>query len=97
MQCPISVEGSECGADAETQNVWVSQLDERGSLHFNCAHGHRFHIGPHARWQMCRCQATEKSGENMDCLGGLDLEAEVLLATLAVHKGIQIIMPGANT
>jgi len=92
MQCPIPVEGCECGADAKTQSAWVSQRDETMILHFNCAHGHRFHVGPHERWQMCRCHAAEKMKER-DGLPRSDLRAEVLLATLAARKGIQIIMP----
>ena len=96
MQCPIPVEGCECGADAKTQSAWVAQPDETATLHFNCAHGHRFHIGPHERWQMCRCQAAEKSREDTACLDALDLGADVLLVTLAVHKGIQVIMPGEH-
>ena len=92
MQCPIPVEGCECGADAKTQSARVSERDEMVTVHFNCAHGHRFHIGPHERWQMCRCEAAEKS-RDMGCLSGLDMGADVLLATLAVHKGIQVIMP----
>ena len=93
MRCPIPVKGCECGADAKTQNAWVSQRDETMILHFNCVHGHSFHIGARERWQMCRCHAEEKAVKELDGLPRFDLRTEVSLVTLAAHKGIQIIMP----
>jgi hypothetical protein len=88
MQCPIPVEGCECGADAKTQSAWISQRDQPVTIHFNCAHGHQFHIGPRERWQVCRCHAVEKMMK--DGLPRFDKQAEVLLATLSAQKGIQI-------
>lgn len=92
MQCPIPVEGCECGADAKTQSAWVLQRDEAVSIHFNCTHGHRFHIGPRERWQMCRCHAGEKTRQDMGGLPRFDKNADLLLVTLAAQKGIQVIV-----
>ncbi len=92
MQCPIPVEGCECGADAKTQSAWISRWDEAVTVHFNCAHGHRFHIGPRERWQMCRCHAAEKTLKDGDCLPTFDKRAEALLGTLAAYKGIQVMV-----
>jgi hypothetical protein len=92
MQCPIPVEGCECGADAKTQSAWISQREEFITVHFNCTHGHRFHIGARERWQVCRCHAAEKTVNETDALSRLDKPPEVLLVTLSAQKGIQVIV-----
>lgn len=92
MQCPIPVEGGECGADAKTQSAWISQRDESVTIHFNCAHGHCFHIDPRERWQVCRCHVAEKIMKEMACVPGFNTPPEVLLETLSAQKGIQIIV-----
>lgn len=59
MQCPVSVEGGECGADAVTQLSWTNRRYDALAIHFSCKHGHRFHIGPRERWQVCRCHGAD--------------------------------------
>jgi hypothetical protein len=90
MQCPIPVQGRECGADARTRNSWIAQRDEVLAIHFDCTEGHRFHIGPRARWQTCRCDRQEETKMSTGRLMNNDVET---MLTLAAQKGIQVIMP----
>lgn len=92
MQCPISVEGKECGAEAHTADRWTDGRDEAITMHFSCRHGHRFHIGPRERWQACCCFRTEGATIGLRAMPCHDA-ADVLLATLAAEKGIQLIVP----
>ena len=87
MQCPIPVHGKECGADAQTQSVWIAQRDG-GAIHFDCAQGHGFHIGPHERWQLCRCDIMSAGH-----LHTVNHTLDTALRTLAAQKGIQVIEP----
>ncbi len=91
MQCPIPVQGRECGADAQTRNGWIAQRDEVLAIHFDCTEGHRFHIGPRARWQTCRCDRQEEAKMSTGRL--MNNDVETVLITLAAQKGIQVIMP----
>jgi hypothetical protein len=92
MQCPIPVEGRECGAEAKTKLRWTYERDAAVAMHFSCEHGHRFHIDPRERWQACHCygQETVAMGE-----GSLrhNEDAALRLMALAEEKGIQAIVP----
>lgn len=95
MQCPIPVQGRECGANAQTQSAWIAQRDDARVLHFDCTQGHRFHIGPCERWQTCRCHGQEKTTKTTMSAGHLHTvnnEVETVLRTLAAQKGIQVIV-----
>ena len=89
MQCPISVQGKECGAEARTQLRWPMPTQGVIALHFSCLHGHRFHIDPHERWQVCRCPAETPA---VGSLGILSRDADTLLRTLAARKGVRVIV-----
>jgi hypothetical protein len=93
MQCPIPVQGRECGADAQTQSAWIAQRDDMIAIHFDCTQGHRFHIGPRERWQPCRCDRQEKTMRIAGHLHTVNNEVETVLMTLAAQKGIQVIVP----
>jgi hypothetical protein len=93
MQCPIPVQGRECGADAQTQSAWIAQGDDVIAIHFGCAQGHRFHIGPRERWQTCRCHRQEKTMMSAGHLHTVNNEVETVLMTLAAQKDIQVIVP----
>jgi hypothetical protein len=92
MQCPIPVQGRECGADAQTQSTGIAQRDDVIAIHFGCTQGHRFHIGPRERWQTCRCDRQDKTMMSAGHLHTVNNEVETVLMTLATEKGIQVIV-----
>lgn len=93
MQCPIPVQGRECGAEARTHSASIAHWDDAIAIHFHCLQGHRFHIGPRERWQMCRCHAQEKTLMDDGRLSGVHHDMDTLLMTLAAQKDIQVIVP----
>lgn len=93
MQCPIPVQGRECGADAQTQSVPFARRDDVIAIHFDCTQGHQFHIGPHARWQTCRCNRQEKTVMGTGHRHAVNHGVEHVLMALAAQKGIQVIVP----
>jgi len=89
MQCPIPVEGKECGADAKTRPS-MNIVGGDSTIHFHCTRGHDFHIAPRQRWQPCVC------GMHQDVSAGvgpprLDRASQRLLERLAAEKGIEVI------
>lgn len=90
MQCPISVNGRECGADANTPSQWMAGPYDSTAVHFHCTHGHRFHIGPRHRWQLCRCGTDERTRLTTD-RPALAPSPQDLLRRLAAEKGIEVI------